>query len=357
MSEIINSNAPQVFVRDGHVFANSRDVAAVFEKRHDHVLRDIDKLAADMNAISAEEGGKDRLPNFGETVTSRPNPAGGAPIQSRSYDMTRDGFTLLAMGFTGSKALRWKLRYIEAFNRMEEALRSGTVPDTEVASERDIFVSSWDVAQTFSIPHRNVLDTIARLRAPRRFIEGNFWLREHRVESGRQWETVDMTRLGFAILMLEYGDERGFEAKERMAQRYAMVLGEDTFPVGNPMAAFALREKAFYGMSLNGNGNPQSSKLTGHGAAIAHNEVTGLHTKRAAARIGKAMSSPNPTASDNLLSVRQVVAKTGISRPEIYKRMDAGKFPSKISLGPKTVRWSENEINAWIDALKKSRAA
>ncbi|BCH55973.1 hypothetical protein RvVAR031_35830 [Agrobacterium vitis] len=103
--------------------------------------------------------------------------------------------------------------------------------------------------------------------------------------------------------------------------------------------------------------NPQSSKLTGHGAAIAHNAVTGLHTKRAAARIGKAMSSPNPTASDNLLSVRQVVAKTGISRPEIYKRMDAGKFPSKISLGPKTVRWSENEINAWIDALKKSRAA
>ncbi|MGV2135131.1 Rha family transcriptional regulator [Agrobacterium vitis] len=354
MSEIINSSGPQVFIRDGHVFANSRDVAAVFEKRHDNVLRDIAKLAADLTAISAEEGEVRPILNFEEGVYTRPETGSQ---QHRYYDMTRDGFTLLAMGFTGSKALRWKLRYIEAFNRMEEALRSGTVPDTAVDRERDIFVSSWDVAQTFSIPHRNVLDTIARLRAPRRFIEGNFWLREHRVESGRHWETVDMTRLGFAILMLEYGDERGFEAKERMAQRYAVVLGDDAFPVGNPMAAFALREKAFYGMSLNGNGNPQSSKLTGHGAAIAHNAVTGHHTKRAAARIGKAMSSPNPTASDNLLSVRQVVAKTGISRPEIYKRMDAGKFPPKISLGPKTVRWSENEINAWIDALKKSRAS
>jgi hypothetical protein len=39
------------------------------------------------------------------------------------YWMTRDGFTLLAMGFTGKEALRFKLAYIDAFNRMEEELR------------------------------------------------------------------------------------------------------------------------------------------------------------------------------------------------------------------------------------------
>jgi phage regulator Rha-like protein len=38
------------------------------------------------------------------------------------YIMTRDGFSLLAMGFTGKKALQWKLKYIEAFNKMEQAL-------------------------------------------------------------------------------------------------------------------------------------------------------------------------------------------------------------------------------------------
>ncbi len=44
--------------------------------------------------------------------------------------MTRDGFTLLAMGFTGAKALQWKLRYIEAFNRMETEIRERPqIPD------------------------------------------------------------------------------------------------------------------------------------------------------------------------------------------------------------------------------------
>ena len=39
------------------------------------------------------------------------------------YLMNRDGFSLLAMGFAGKKALQWKLKYIEAFNEMEETLK------------------------------------------------------------------------------------------------------------------------------------------------------------------------------------------------------------------------------------------
>lgn len=41
--------------------------------------------------------------------------------------MTRDGFSLLAMGFTGAKALQWKLKYIEAFNKMEDKLRQNNI--------------------------------------------------------------------------------------------------------------------------------------------------------------------------------------------------------------------------------------
>jgi hypothetical protein len=41
----------------------------------------------------------------------------------RSFDLTRDGYSLLAFGFTGAKALRFKVRYIEAFNAMEVALQ------------------------------------------------------------------------------------------------------------------------------------------------------------------------------------------------------------------------------------------
>lgn len=46
----------------------------------------------------------------------------------KEYLLTRDGFSLLVMGFTGSKALEWKLKYIEAFNKMEQALKNQTKP-------------------------------------------------------------------------------------------------------------------------------------------------------------------------------------------------------------------------------------
>ena len=98
------------------VFANSRDVAEFFEKRHDAVLRDIrDLLKKEPNL---------RLHSFVETVISRANPSGGAPIPSSAYDMSRDGFNLLGMGFTGVKAIKWKMKYIEAFNAMEAELRA-----------------------------------------------------------------------------------------------------------------------------------------------------------------------------------------------------------------------------------------
>lgn len=102
---------PIVFAKDGEVFANSRDVAAFFGKQHGHVLRDIDNLIASEPSLG--------LSTFGETPYVEPS-TGQA---YRSFDMGRDGFTLLAMGFTGAKALKWKLRYIEAFNALEAECR------------------------------------------------------------------------------------------------------------------------------------------------------------------------------------------------------------------------------------------
>lgn len=106
---------PIVFERDGEVRTNSRDVAAMFDKRHDNVLRDVAAL------IEAEPG---CLLSFEETPYLEPS--NGQTY--RSFEMSRDGFTLLAMGFTGAKALKFKLRYIEAFNSMEARLRGLTDP-------------------------------------------------------------------------------------------------------------------------------------------------------------------------------------------------------------------------------------
>lgn len=101
---------PIVFARGGEVFANSREVAAYFGKQHAHVLRDIDNL------VKAEP--RLGLSNFGETPII--DPQNGQTY--RSFDMDEDGFALLAMGFTGNKALKWKLKYMEAFKVMRAQL-------------------------------------------------------------------------------------------------------------------------------------------------------------------------------------------------------------------------------------------
>jgi hypothetical protein len=64
-------------------------------------------------------------------------PTGGVR-KSPAYELSRDGFTLLAMGFTGKKALRWKIRYIEAFNAMEEQLAKRPAPSVSPSQKRSI---------------------------------------------------------------------------------------------------------------------------------------------------------------------------------------------------------------------------
>lgn len=111
-----SSLLPIVGVRDGLATVSSQQLAEHFGKQHKDVLRRIRDLLADL------PDDEYRQRNFAPSFVEVPGPKGGMrghPI----YHMTRDGFTLLAMGFTGREALGWKLRYIEAFNAMETELR------------------------------------------------------------------------------------------------------------------------------------------------------------------------------------------------------------------------------------------
>jgi len=103
---------PVVTIINNQAITNSKDVANVFEKEHLHVLRDIKNLEIPEDF---------RKSNFGLTSTDTPMPNGGIR-KDKAYAITRDGFTILAMGFTGAKAMKFKLAYIEAFNKMEEDL-------------------------------------------------------------------------------------------------------------------------------------------------------------------------------------------------------------------------------------------
>lgn len=96
--------------KEGQLVVSSKQVAEDFGKRHANVLRDIENLILTDSKLSS-------LNYF---IESSYIDAKGET--RKEYLLTRDGFTLLAMGFTGKKALEWKLKYIDAFNRMEKEI-------------------------------------------------------------------------------------------------------------------------------------------------------------------------------------------------------------------------------------------
>ena len=89
----------------------SLDVAETFEKEHKHVLEDIRRICENLSTaeISALFYESEYIASNGKK-----NPL---------YLMNRDGFTLLVMGYTGEKAMRFKLSYINQFNQMESLLK------------------------------------------------------------------------------------------------------------------------------------------------------------------------------------------------------------------------------------------
>ena len=97
--------------QNDQVITTSLLVAETFEKEHRNVLKSIRKLMSATNVAVAQM--------FDETTYV--NEQGK---EQPMFFMNRDGFTLLAMGFSGEKALKFKVDYINAFNKMEAELKS-----------------------------------------------------------------------------------------------------------------------------------------------------------------------------------------------------------------------------------------
>lgn len=121
-------NTPVVTVVDGNATTLSTDVADFFEKNHRDVIRSIEKVL--------ETCPPSCVRNFAQTEVTRESPLKkGTFIKSKAYRLTRDGFTFLAMGFTGARAQEFKWAYIDAFNKMEAALRQCPVA-AEISAAR-----------------------------------------------------------------------------------------------------------------------------------------------------------------------------------------------------------------------------
>ena len=122
-----------VEVKKDKIFCKSNLVAELFEKRHDNILRDIREL---LESCSKEFA----FLNYEEStykVKGKEYPC---------YNLSKDGFTMLAMGFTGEKATQFKELYINKFNEMERLITSQRLAKLEFK----------DLTDNISLAHEDI---------------------------------------------------------------------------------------------------------------------------------------------------------------------------------------------------------
>lgn len=90
-------------------------VAEVFEKNHKEVLRDIRRIVDEESGLSREFAQRNFAPSSYVNKQNKKQPC---------YFLTRDGFSMLVMGYTGQKAMKFKELYIQRFNEMENFIKT-----------------------------------------------------------------------------------------------------------------------------------------------------------------------------------------------------------------------------------------
>ncbi|HFC3001244.1 TPA: Rha family transcriptional regulator [Neisseria gonorrhoeae] len=102
-----------VQIQNSQIVTTSEFIAQAFGKQHKHVLEKIEQISKEIKASFFE-------PNF--RLKAKQVRTGFGFRETKSYELTKDGFMLLVMGFTGKQAMAIKIAYIEAFNAMSEAI-------------------------------------------------------------------------------------------------------------------------------------------------------------------------------------------------------------------------------------------
>jgi Rha family phage regulatory protein len=161
-----------VFVDENQAVTTSLIVAEVFGKGHDKVLRDIREMECSMEF---------RFANFGEsTYLNSQNK------EMPMYLLNQKGFTLLAMGYTGKEAMKYKEAYIDEFERMETELKK-----PRVLSEREQLVAamklSIESAEEIAVMKEEVVEVKTEMKEVRGLVENQITLdhgEQRRVQIG-----------------------------------------------------------------------------------------------------------------------------------------------------------------------------
>ncbi|MFW5606109.1 MAG: Rha family transcriptional regulator [Campylobacter hyointestinalis] len=117
---VINDVSVEFSIIGDNIFADTLKIAEVFKKRHTDILRAIDNLPND----------EFKSQNFKyDSYFDKKSE------QRRMINLTRDGFSLLVMGFTGARAYKWKIEFIKAFNKMESLIKTAKNSDPAIQSK------------------------------------------------------------------------------------------------------------------------------------------------------------------------------------------------------------------------------
>lgn len=184
--------------RNDQVLTNSLLVAEKFGKEHKHVLDAIRELIQGCAETSAD-------PMFVETIYVNEQNRQEYPM----FVMNRDGFTLLAMGFTGKKALKFKLDYIAAFNAMERSLKEIKTPQTYAEALRRL---TDEVEAKEQIQYQLEQKT-EQLDESKEWYSIKRWAKEHNMN----WRCINWRRMK----ALSYG--LGYEIKKIFDANYGQV--------------------------------------------------------------------------------------------------------------------------------------
>lgn len=208
------------------VFADAKDVARVsslyvaetFRKQHKNVLRDIAKITESKSGLSEEFSRLNFEPTSYADEQGKRRPA---------YAMTRDGFTMLVMGYTGEKAMHFKEAYIKRFNQMEAFIQ------TVVATRRDYPLLTENIKLLHENPRpyhfSNECDMINRLVTG---MSAKDFRKAHGMEKGtsiRTYLSAEEIDLMNALQKADIGlliSEPNFESRKRHLEWYKQKLIE-----------------------------------------------------------------------------------------------------------------------------------
>lgn len=218
--------APKVIVSKNEILTTtSINVADVFGKLHKNILQSIENLKQDLPQKFTEL-------NF-QPSKYKDNTGRECPM----YLLTRDAFTLLVMGFTGKKALQFKLAYIAEFNRMQALLSEKKEQNIPLSSKEpqlalmdgQYFATSLNIAEVFGKHHQHVLRDIRIIekKVDFDFFDEHFQMSSYSSSNGLDCPLYYLSRTGLSLLLMTYPNAKNFLFKRLFLEKFLETETEE----------------------------------------------------------------------------------------------------------------------------------